>query len=162
VLGETIPPPPAAVPELPRDEAKLDLPLRDLLARHRQDPTCASCHSRFDSLGIVFEGYGPIGEARTKDLAGRDVDPRATFPGGTEGSGVDGLKSYIHMYREGDFVDNLCRKMLIYGLGRSLLLSDEPTIEEMKTKLKANDYRINIVVESVVTSPQFLNKRGSQ
>ena len=27
VLGEQIPPPPAAVPELPRDEAKLDLPL---------------------------------------------------------------------------------------------------------------------------------------
>ena len=32
VLGEHIPPPPAVVPELPRDEAKLDLPLREKLA----------------------------------------------------------------------------------------------------------------------------------
>src|SRR5258706_9345550 len=67
VLGERIPPPPAQVPELPNDEAKLgDLTLRETLARHRQDPTCASCHQRFDSFGLVFEGYGPVGELRTK------------------------------------------------------------------------------------------------
>ena len=35
VLGETIPSPPPNVPELPQDEAKLDLPLRDVLAQHR-------------------------------------------------------------------------------------------------------------------------------
>jgi hypothetical protein len=34
------------------------LPLRDLLARHRADPSCAGCHARFDSFGIVFEGFG--------------------------------------------------------------------------------------------------------
>src|SRR6185295_4864791 len=55
VLGENIPPPPAMVPELPRDEAKLDLPLRDMLAKHREDASCAACHQRFDSLGLVFE-----------------------------------------------------------------------------------------------------------
>ncbi len=86
VLGEQIPPPPAVVPELPRDEAKLDLPLREMLAQHRADPSCAACHARFDSLGLVFEGYGPIGERRDKDLAGHPVDAHATFPGGSEGS----------------------------------------------------------------------------
>ncbi len=83
VLGEEIPPPPAVVPELPRDEAKLDLPLREMLAKHREDASCASCHARFDSFGLAFEGYGPVGERRTKDLAGRPVDTRATFPGGS-------------------------------------------------------------------------------
>src|SRR5262249_36097188 len=38
LLGETIPPPPATVPELPSDEAKLDVPLRELLASHRETP----------------------------------------------------------------------------------------------------------------------------
>jgi hypothetical protein len=71
VLGEVIPPPPPSVPELPQDEAKIDLPLREMLAKHREDPGCASCHARFDSFGLVFEGYGPVGEARAKDLAGR-------------------------------------------------------------------------------------------
>ena len=160
VLGEEIPPPPAVVPELPRDEAKLDLPLRELLAKHRQDASCASCHARFDSFGLAFEGYGPVGERRTKDLAGRPVDTQATFPGGSEGSGFDGLRNYIRTHRENDFIDNLCRKMLVYALGRSLLLSDEPTIEATRRKLIANSYRLSSLVESIVTSPQFLTKRG--
>ena len=160
VLGEEIPPPPAVVPELPRDEAKLDLPLRELLAKHRQDASCASCHARFDSFGLAFEGYGPVGERRTKDLAGRPVDTQATFPGGTEGSSFDGLRSYIRTHRENDFIDNLCRKILVYALGRSLLLSDEPTIEAVRRKLIANGYRLSSLVESIVISPQFLTKRG--
>ena len=160
VLGEEIPPPPAVVPELPRDEAKLDLPLRELLAKHRQDASCASCHARFDSFGLAFEGYGPVGERRTKDLAGRPVDTQATFPGGSEGSGFDGLRNYIRTHRENDFIDNLCRKMLVYALGRSLLLSDEPTIEATRRKLIANSYRLSSLVESIVTSPQFLTTRG--
>ena len=80
VLGERISPPPPGVPRLPEDETKLDLPLRDAMARHRSDPSCASCHAKFDALGLVFEGYGPIGERRDKDLAGRPVDVSATFP----------------------------------------------------------------------------------
>jgi len=40
VLGEVIPPPPPVVPELPQDEAKSELPLRDMLARHRANPVC--------------------------------------------------------------------------------------------------------------------------
>jgi hypothetical protein len=160
VLGEEIPPPPAVVPELPRDEAKLDLPLREVLAKHREDASCASCHARFDSFGLAFEGYGPVGERRTKDLAGRPVDTQATFPGGGEGSGFDGLRNYIRTHRESDFIDNLCRKMLVYALGRSLLLSDEPTIDATRSKLTANGYRLSSLVESIVTSPQFLTKRS--
>ena len=123
VLGEQIPPPPAVVPELPHDEAKMDLPLREMLAKHREDPTCAACHARFDSFGLVFEGYGPVGNRRTLDLAGRTVDDSADFPNGTQEKGVTGLRDYIHAHRQKDFVDNLCRKMLAYGLGRTLMLS---------------------------------------
>src|SRR5579862_4697783 len=162
VLGETIPPPPAVVPELPADEAKSDLPLREMLARHRENPSCASCHARFDSLGIAFEGYGPIGEARTKDLAGRPVDTNAVFPGGSQGSGYEGVLAYIRGHREKDYIDNLCRKLLAYAVSRSLMLSDEPIIEQMKTNLAANGNRIDSLVETIVTSPQFLNRRISE
>src|SRR5262249_41011652 len=99
VLGEVIPPPPASVPELPSDEAKLDRPLREMLAKHRENPVCAACHARFDSFGLAFEGYGPIGEKRTQDLAGRPVDTQAVFPGGIAGTGFEGLRTYIHEHR---------------------------------------------------------------
>ena len=75
LLGERIPAPPPNVPVLPADESKLgDLTLREALAKHREDKSCASCHVRFDSIGLVFEGYGPTGERRTKDMGGRSVE----------------------------------------------------------------------------------------
>jgi hypothetical protein len=161
-LGEAIPPPPPVVPELPHDESKSDLPVRDLLAKHRENKACASCHARFDSFGLTFEGFGPVGERRTKDLAGRPVDVNATFPGGAQGTGLDGLLTYIRANREQDFLNNLSEKMLVYALGRSLLISDEPLLEAMQTKLAASGYKMSALIETIVTSPQFLNRRSAE
>jgi hypothetical protein len=161
VLGEVIPPPPPVVPELPADEAKLDLPLRDKLAQHRNNPACATCHARFDAFGLTFENYGPIGETRTKDLAGHLVDTQASFPGGSQGKGLSGLQTYIRAKREKDFLDNFSRKLLLYALGRSPLLSDEPLIQRMNTALVASGYRVSALIETIVTSPQFLNRRSA-
>jgi cytochrome c553 len=163
ILGERIPPPPPTVPELPKDEAALgDLTLVQLLAKHRENKSCASCHARFDSLGLVFEGYGPIGERREKDLGGHAAETNATFPGGSEGSGLVGLRDYLREHRQNEFIDNLCRKLLSYALGRTLLLSDKELVESMKQELAADGYRFENLVEAVVTSRQFLNKRGKE
>lgn len=160
VLGERIPPPPPVVPELPHDERSLgNLTLREVLARHREDKSCASCHSRFDSFGLVFEGFGPVGERRTLDLGSRPVDTRADFPGGREASGLAGLRDYIRAHREGDFIDHLCRKLLAYALGRTLLMSDDPLLAEMKQRLAAGGHRFSTLVDAIVTSPQFRQKR---
>jgi mono/diheme cytochrome c family protein len=160
VLGEVIPPPPPVVPELPADEASSDLPLPKMLEQHRANPLCASCHARFDSFGLVFEGYGPVGELRQNDLAGRMVAAVAEFPGdGGKGEGLRGVKDYIKAHREADYLDNLSRKLLAYALSRSLLLSDEPLIEQAQANLAAKDYRFGALVETIVTSPQFMNRR---
>jgi hypothetical protein len=161
LLGEQIPPPPPTVPELPKDEASLgDLTLPQLLARHRDNKSCAACHRRFDSVGLVFEGYGPIGERRTKDLAGHPVQTSATFPDGSDRNGLGGLRAYLHDKRQEDFVDNLCRKLFSYALGRSLLPSDQKALDAMRTKLAADGYAFGSLVESMIISPQFRNKRG--
>jgi hypothetical protein len=159
LLGDVIPPPPARVPELPQDEAKTDAPLREVLAQHRSDPLCAACHARFDVFGLALESYGPVGEARTRDLAGRAIDASATFPGGFEGAGFRGVQTYIKQKRQQDFLDNLSRKLLSYALSRSLQLSDDPVVEKMTTRMSANGYRFGALVETIVTSQQFLNKR---
>jgi hypothetical protein len=162
LLGEHIPAPPAEVPELPADEAKLgELTLREALARHRQDKACAGCHERFDPIGLAFEGYGPVGERRAKDLGGRPVDTRATFPGGGEGNGVEGLRAYLRERRQDEFVENLCRKLLAYALGRSLRPADDETVRAIRTKLATDGYRFGPLIEAIVTSPQFLGLRGS-
>jgi hypothetical protein len=140
----------------------MDLPLRDMLARHRADPNCAACHARFDAFGLVFEGYGLVGERRDKDLAGRAVDARAEFPNGKEGDGLGGLQDYIREKRQNDFVDNFSGKLLAYALNRSLLVSDNRSIQDMRRKLAADGYRFDTLVDSIVTSRQFLTKRGRE
>ncbi len=159
VLGESIPPPPPSVPELPKDEAAMELPLRDMLAKHRENPACASCHARFDTFGLALENYGPVGERREKDLAGRSVDTAAVLPGGVQASGFAGVQSYIRQHRQDGYLENLCRKLLSFALGRSLVISDDPLIERMRSQLEASQYRFSSLVESIVTSPQFLNIR---
>src|SRR5256885_11651679 len=135
-----------------KDGERQPLPLRDGLAQHRSNPVCAACHARFDAFGLTLENYGPVGETRTKDLAGHAVDTQASFPGGGQGNGLSGLQSYIHDHREKDFLDNFSRKLLVYALGRSLLLSDEPLIQRMNTRLAASGHRIGVLIEAIVTS----------
>jgi mono/diheme cytochrome c family protein len=162
LLGERIPAPPPSVPELPKDEAALgELTLSQLLARHREAKNCAVCHDRFDSVGLVFEAYGPIGERRDRDLAGHAVSEAAVFRDGSLGSGVDGLRDYLRRCRQDDFVDNFCRKLLVYALGRGALPSDDLLVENMRTRLAADDYRFGSLVEAIVTSPQFLTRRAT-
>jgi hypothetical protein len=161
LLGERIPAPPPVVPELPQDEAKSgELTLPQLLVRHRADKNCASCHQRFDSIGLVFEGYGPTGERRDRDLGNRPVEATAVFPDGSVGEGLAGLRRYLTERREDEFVENLCRELLVYALGRGLMLSDKPTIEAMRERLRAEGHRFDSMIETIVTSPQFLTKRG--
>jgi Protein of unknown function (DUF1592)/Protein of unknown function (DUF1588)/Protein of unknown function (DUF1587)/Protein of unknown function (DUF1595)/Protein of unknown function (DUF1585) len=161
VLGVRVPPPPPVVPELPSDESKTDLPIRAMLAKHRSVPFCAACHQRFDSFGLAYEGYGPIGDLRTKDLAGRPVDTSVTYPGGMDGVGFEGLRNFIRAHRQPEYLDNLCRKLLSYSLDRSLQLSDEGLIDTMKANLLADNYRFDSLVETIVLSPQFRNQRVS-
>ena len=162
ILGEQIPPPPPVVPELPADEAKMDLPLRQMLERHRANPSCAGCHARFDSFGLAFEKFDPVGTLRTHDLGGRAVDARATFPKGIDGEGLQGIRQYIRGHREDDFVRGFVSKLVAYALGRSLAISDELLIRDIANKLAAGGYRFETVIDSIVTSRQFLNKRGRE
>jgi len=161
LLGEHIPAPPADVPELPEDESQLgDLSLRQVLEQHRSVKSCAGCHQRFDSIGLVFEGYGPIGEQRQVDLGGRPIDNCAEFPDGSNGAGLNGLRIYLVNERQDDFLDTFCRKMLAYALGRNPVLSDESTLEQMRADLENHDYRFGKMIETIVLSPQFRNVRG--
>jgi hypothetical protein len=65
------PPPPNVVPELPPpDPAKT---LREQMAIHRSDPSCATCHARMDPLGFAFEHFDGAGKYRADD-GGHAID----------------------------------------------------------------------------------------
>ena len=60
--------------------------------------------------------------------------PTRDFPGGSQGAGFEGVQHLHPRASPEGFVDNLSRKLLAYRLGRSLLLSDEPLIERMRSQ----------------------------
>ena len=160
LLGEHIPAPPPNVPELPKAEADFgDLTLSQLMANHRDHAACAGCHQKFDSFGLVFEGYGPVGEKRELDLGGHPVQNHATFPDGSDGDGLESLRTYLTSNRRDEFIDTFVRQTFAYGLGRSLQLSDSAAIESTKEMLREKNYPLSTLLEAVVTSPQFVNKR---
>jgi hypothetical protein len=72
------------------------------------------------------------------------------------------LQDFIRNHREQQFISNLSRKLLAYALNRSLQLSDEALVDRMTSQLAAKHYQFNALVETIVTSSQFLNKRLPQ
>ena len=89
----------------------------------------------------------------------RAIDASATFPGDVHGSGFRGVQAYIKATRQQDFLDNLSRKLLSYALSRTLQLSDDPVVEQMTSRMSATGYRFGSMVETIVSSRQFLNRR---
>ncbi|MFM8274799.1 MAG: DUF1592 domain-containing protein [Gemmata sp.] len=159
VLGEHIPPPPPDVAVLPAKETDGGKTVRELLKLHVADAKCASCHQRFDPVGLSMEGFDPIGRARAKDLAGRPVDNAVPLPDGRTARGVPEFGSHLAANRRAEFAHTLCQKFLGYALGRSLQLSDQPLLEEMEARLAADGYNLAALFELVAASPQFRTQR---
>jgi len=160
LLGEHIPAPPADVVALPAKETETNgKTIRQLMKMHVEDNKCARCHVRFDSIGLSMEGFDAIGRTRTKDLAGRAIDNVVSLPDGKEAHGVPEFSKYLAENRKFDFVRTLDSKFLGYALGRSVQLSDQPLLEKMRENLEKNDFRFDVLFETVILSPQFRNQR---
>ena len=161
LLGEKLPRPPQDVPELPPDETATEgLTLRQLVALHTSEPSCASCHRKIDPFGFALEGFDAIGRVRDRDMAGRPLDTRTTLPDGSEVQGLAGLRDYLLEHRREEVLRQFCRKLLGYAIGRELKLSDQPLVSEMLQRLARSDYRFSVAIETIVGSRQFREIRG--
>jgi mono/diheme cytochrome c family protein len=154
ILGTPPPPPPPGVPKL--EEAKTGAApatLRERLAQHRENPACATCHSRIDPLGFALENYDVLGRWRTED-AGKPIDAKGELPDGTAFEGPGQLKAAL-MARKDLFVRNFTTKMLGYALGRGLTLQDSCTVDSIVAEVERNDYRAQALINAVVMSVPF-------
>jgi hypothetical protein len=154
LLGEKLPRPPANVPQLP-EEVPTGLTARQLIEKHSSVPECAKCHARIDPYGFALEQYDALGRVRSAK-----VDTKTTLLGGSRIEGMAGLREYLLAERRDDVIRQFCRKLLGFALGREVQLSDEPLLNDMNQRLKKNDYRFNVAVETIVLSKQFRQIRG--
>lgn len=160
MLGEKLPKPPPNMPQLPDAETGSEGTVRQMVEKHVRLGECAVCHQRIDPFGFSMEHFDPIGRFRDKDLGGRSVDTKVQLKDGTAFEGIDGLRRYLLKQRGEEFERHFCRKLLGYALGRSVILSDQPLIDEMIIELKKNDYRLSVAVQTIARSKQFRYHRG--
>jgi len=81
------------------------------------------------------------------------------LPDGTQAHGIPEFARHLMKERRDDFLRTICRKLLGYSLGRSLQLSDDVLLEEMRGALDKNGDRFVPLIETIVRSPQFRNQR---
>ncbi|NNC87542.1 MAG: DUF1588 domain-containing protein, partial [Akkermansiaceae bacterium] len=185
ILGDHVKEPPAEVPALSDsagDSADQAVSIKDLLEKHREEESCNDCHVRLDPWGIPFERYNAAGQfqafvpkdgtrvsgfsiKRDGDLDGYrqyletintvEVDATARVPHGPEVDGMGELKDYLLKDRIDDIAENVIRRFLTYGLGRSLTYRDRFAVEELLEKSKETDYALRDMIVSVCLSDTF-------
>lgn len=159
ILGTPPPAPPAGV-ETNLDITAADGPdptsLRARLERHREDPSCASCHALIDPIGFALENFDLIGEWRDFD-EGEPVDATTTLWDGTAINGAAGLREAL-LSRQDLFATHATEKLLTYALGRPVEATDMPAVREIVREAAGSDYRFSSLVLGIVESVPFRMK----
>lgn len=156
LLGMPPPPPPPDIPDLADNFVSAELSVRQRLAQHRADPSCARCHDLIDPIGFALENYDAIGQWRLFEK-GHAVDSNGGLPGGREFNGADGLENGL-LEHPRIFVSTLVEKMLTYAMGRGVEYYDAPFIRQIVREAKKDDYRFSSLVLGIVRSPPFQMK----
>jgi mono/diheme cytochrome c family protein len=163
---EGVPPvnPPPNVPTLDDKDIGTTkaLTVRQLMAKHRANPTCASCHSVMDPLGFALENFDGTGMWRDRDrFAGSVIDSAGELPDGTKINGPDDLRNAL-LRRPEQFVQTFVENLLTYSMGRTEQYYDMPTVRRIVRDAAAKDYKFSAIVQAVVKSDQFKMRRVPQ
>jgi hypothetical protein len=152
-LGTPPPPPPGNVPSLRDNTVAAHLPIRERLAEHRANASCASCHRMIDPVGFSLEQFDAVGRWRTLD-EGKPIDAAGGLPDGSQFDGVAGLEKAL-LQRPELFVRTLTEKLFIFALGRAPEESDAPAIRKIVRDARANNYRFSSLIVGLATSTSF-------
>ncbi|WP_165070125.1 DUF1592 domain-containing protein [Paludisphaera rhizosphaerae] len=161
LLGKEVPPPPPNVAPL-EDERRggfRSRTLREQLAAHREQASCASCHNRFDPIGLALENFDQLGVFRERERNGQPVDATAKLVTGEAISGAAELGRALASRPEA-FYRCVAEKLLTYALGRGLEPSDAPTLDAITARTKAEHGAFPAMLTAVVESAPFQSRRG--
>jgi hypothetical protein len=154
IVGLPVPPPPPDVPQLkPAEEGQKPKTLREQMAEHRTNPTCATCHKVMDPVGLSLENFDAVGAWRTQE-AGGPIDVSGQLADGRPVNGVVTLRQAI-LDRPELFVGTMTEKLMTYALGRGVSAEDMPGVRRILHEASANDFRFSALVLGIVQSVPF-------
>lgn len=157
-------PPPPDVPELDAESPDMaKLTLKEQLAAHREKQSCRNCHEGIDPWGVPLEHFDAVGRWRKEVPAhGKrpaiPVDDSSVLPNGSRIDGVLELKRFLVEERREWFARAVVRRLMAYGLGRSLDLGDRPAVEDLTGRFVKNGFRLQALILDFVRSETFRTK----
>jgi hypothetical protein len=161
ILGAPSPPPPPNI--APLEDAATKFPttvptLRQILATHRANPTCASCHDRMDPLGLALENFSALGWYRVSEL-NQPIDASGVLYTGEKFQNVVELKKALVQNHLPEFYRCLTQKLMTYALGRGIEYYDMPTVDKIVDQIEHTDGHFSALLYGVIDSAPFQEQR---
>jgi hypothetical protein len=153
-LCEPTPTPPANVDfSVVNDTSGPLKTVRERLMAHAGNPTCASCHTHSDPIGLSLEGFDTIGGRRTTEN-GKLIDLSASIQG-KNFVGAEGLGRYLHDNPK--YPTCIARKLQAYARGEN---SEDVSAASVKVANKAfadSGFRMRALLKNLVEAPDFFS-----
>jgi hypothetical protein len=171
-------PPERPPPDVPAVEPDLRgaTTIRDQLAKHRSQASCAACHAKIDPPGFALESFDVMGGFRTRYRAlgeksqrspgvgkggqpfqhhdALPVDCTGELPGVGSFKDVIGLKELLAA-NDRQLARNLVKQLTIYATGAPIAFRDRAIIERILDDGKETGYRTADLVHGLVQSELF-------
>ncbi|MBC8097683.1 MAG: DUF1585 domain-containing protein, partial [Akkermansiaceae bacterium] len=153
--------------------------IREQLARHSTDMSCAACHAKLDPPGFALEAFDVIGGWRDRyrsigegDAAprgsidpfigigfklGPKVDASGVLPDGHTFSGITEFQAMLAADST-RLLKNLAEQITIYSTGREIAFSDREQIKAIVANAQKNGGGVRTLIQEVVQSALFQTK----
>lgn len=159
LLCQEIPePPPEAVTELPEAPQGQSLTMRERLAQHASDSSCAGCHALTDPIGFALEHFDSIGRFRQTDN-GASIDATGDldefpFDGAQELSAV--------VVDHPKFPRCLATQWFRFSEARLESRADAPFLNSLGTKLAEDNFNFQNAILELTLSDEFRAIRADE
>jgi len=178
ILGQKPEPPPPNIAAVEPDVRGSNT-IRELLDKHRNSATCASCHAKIDPPGFAMESFDVIGGYRTRYRSlgegdkpergvidpfiginfklGPKVDASGVLPDGRTFDGIAGMQAALAADPD-LLLTNLAKQFAVYGTGRPVSFGDRDDIAAIVTATKTKGDGIRTLLNELVRSSLFQTK----
>ena len=168
LLDRPSPPPPPGIPAVEPD-IRGATSIREQLAKHREEESCARCHRQIDPPGFALECFDPIGGERSwyrslgegKRISKREpytIGPDVVIDGElSEGERFADFQEFraLLLQREEQILRGIAKKLLVYGSGRPMTLADESSVNFVVAQARQKNLGLKSMVQAVVESEMF-------
>ncbi|MSR32304.1 MAG: DUF1592 domain-containing protein [Gemmataceae bacterium] len=170
ILGTPPPPPPEGVSAIEPD-IRGATTIRDQLARHRQEESCAACHVKIDPPGFALENFDAIGGwreyyrasgkgkpvmlegRRMHYLQGPPVDAGDVFKG-QKFHNIEDFKKLLLLEKD-QIVRGMAARLLTYATGATSSPSDQGSLNAIVEKNREQKFGFQSLIREVVNSELF-------